>query len=184
VRVFSWCAGVATLLATAGYLFVYVYRWEWHRALLVGVLFLGCLIALSTALVLRRLARLHDQLASRSSGADSDERVLRRLREAPVAAQAFPWLTPQDLSRTHIFIPVLLGGGVLVSALAWAVERVAGSSARQGVERELSHELREVAFPRTPLVPPKAEVLACDDAGDDDAQLRLLLGPAAREVSR
>jgi hypothetical protein len=174
----SWAVGGLTLLATGGYLFTYIYRWEWHRALLVGVLFLGILIALGTALVLRRLAALQRQLAAGPGSGAGDEDVLHRLRQAPQESAPFPWLKRDSLERTSIFIPILLGGGVVVSAVAWLVERLAGSSARAGVEAEVAGELRSIAFPRTALVPTDAELLACDDAFTDDPQLRLLLGPA------
>lgn len=183
MRVVSWVVGVVTLLATGTYLFVYIYRWEWHRALLVGVLFLGCLVALTGALVLRRLAALEQRLTASAPRSDT-ERVLRRLSEAPVDSAPFPWLTPDRLGQTHVFIPVLLGGGIVVSALAWLVERVAGRSARAGVEAELADELHGIAFPVAPLVPTDGELLAVDAAFADDPRLRLLLGPAAHPDRR
>ena len=175
----SWLIGALSLLGTGGYLFVYVYRWEWHRALLVGVLFLACLVALSAALVLRRLGRLEERLSAAPPAAGTDL-VRRRLREAPVEDRPFPWLRAEDLERTHVFIPILLGGGVVVSAIAWAVERVAGSSARAGVEADLADDLRAVVYPTDPLVPADDELLAGDDAGTAHPDLRLLLGPGAR----
>jgi hypothetical protein len=184
VKALSWLVGVVTILATGTYLFVYIYRWEWHRALLVGVLFLAALVALTGALVLRRLASLEQRLAGTPAPGGDAERVLRRLREAPVETRAFPWLAPERLGQTHVFIPVLLGGGIVVSGLAWLVERVAGSSARAGVEAELAGELHGVAFPLTPLVPTDAELLACDASFADDPRLRLLLGPAAHPDRR
>lgn len=175
MKALSWVVGVATLLATGGYLFVYVYRWEWHRALLVGVLFLACLVVLAAAVVLRRLSRMERCLAALSPE-PTGSLVRQRLRDAPRSARPFPWLGAEALDRTHVFIPILLGGGVIVSALAWLVERVAGSSARAGVEAELSGELAAVAYPEEPLVPSEAELLAADEAGTTDQRLRLLLG--------
>lgn len=185
---FGWAAATATLLGTGGYLLVYVYRWEWHRALLVGVLFLAALVAASTVLLLQRLTRLEQRFAAPpapgpgpSDPSDPAALVRRRLHEAPVDARPFPWLRPEQLQRTSIFIPVLLGGGIVVSALAWALERVAGRSARAGVEAELAAQLPRLAFPQRPLVPTEAELLASPDGrgtGPDD-DLRLLLGPAA-----
>ena len=177
----AWLVGGATLLATGGYLFVYIYRWEWHRALLVGVLFLAALLALATGLVLRRLSQLEQRLDAAPTAAP--DQVLRRLREAPVETRPFPWLSPDSLQQTHVFIPILLGGGVVVSALAWLMERVAGSSARQGVEAELAAELGAICYPTSPLVPTEAELLAGDGVRDDP-NLRLLLGPAAGSVAR
>lgn len=175
----SWLVGIVTLLATGGYLFVYIYRWEWHRAVLVGVLFLGALVAFMAALVLRRLARLEQRLGGGGLAPAKDEQVLRRLRDAPVDRIPFVWLKPESLDRTHVFIPILLGGGVVVSAVAWLVERIGGQSARAGVEAEVAEQLGRIAYPETALVPTEAELLACDDAFTDDPQLRLLIGPAA-----
>jgi H+/Cl- antiporter ClcA len=183
VKKLSWLVGVVALLGSGGYLFVYIYRWEWHRALLVGTLFLATLVGLCTALVMRRLAAVAEQ--ARSTSADQrPPGALERLRAAPVQTQPFRWLSPEALDRSHIFIPVLLGGGFLVSGIAWLVERVAGSSARAGVEEELAAELEQVAFPATSLVPTDAELLGCGDDFADDAALRVLLGPAASELPR
>ena len=183
MRLLGWVVGVATLLATGAYLFVYIYRWEWHRALLVGVLFLAALLALATGLVLRRIGRLEQALRSPARPGGASDPVLRRLHEAPVQARPFPWLRPESLEQTHVFIPILLGGGVVVSALAWLVERIAGSSAREGVEAELAGELEGIAYPRAPLVPSGAELLA-GDVDVDDPRLRLLLGPAVLAEGR
>jgi hypothetical protein len=183
VKLLGWVIGVVTLLATGAYLFVYIYRWEWHRALLVGVLFLAAMLALGTGLVLRRLGRLEQSLRSTQSPAGASDAVLRRLREAPGESRPFPWLRPESLEQTHVFIPILLGGGVVVSALAWLVERVAGSSAREGVETELAGELTVIGYPAAPLVPTDAELLAGDGAVDDP-RLRLLLGPAGQARGR
>ncbi|WP_346622734.1 hypothetical protein [Blastococcus montanus] len=174
----SWLIGVVALIATGAYLFIYVYRWEWHRALLVGILFLATLVGLCTALVLRRLAAVDEHVRS-GAGAQRQPGALERLRATPVESKPFLWLKPEAFDRTHIFIPVLLGGGFVVSGIAWLIERVAGNSARAGVEEQLATELEQVAFPATSLVPTDAELLAgADDCGDDPA-LRVLLGPAA-----
>lgn len=178
----SWLVGGLALLGSGGYLFVYVYRWEWHRALLVGILFLATLVGLCTGLVVRRLNAVADTVRT-SAVAPRPPGALDRLRAAPVESRPFTWLRPADLDRTHIFIPVLLGGGFVVSGIAWLVERVAGGSARAGVEQEVADQLEEIAFPRTSLVPTEAELLAGDDESGDDPALRVLLGPAATGTS-
>ncbi|WP_324277681.1 hypothetical protein [Blastococcus brunescens] len=172
----SWIVATVALIACAGYLFVYIYRWEWHRALLVGILFLATLVGLCTALVLRRVGTSAAPAAARE---DRPPGALERLRAAPVETKPFPWLRPEAFDRTHIFIPVLLGGGFVVSGIAWMIERVAGSSARSGVEEQLATDLEGIAFPTAPLAPTDAELLAGGDDFADDAALRVLLGPAA-----
>ncbi|MGY1770982.1 hypothetical protein [Blastococcus sp. SYSU D00813] len=176
MRKLSWLAGVAALVSSGGYLLVYVYRWEWHRALLVGILFLASLTGLCAALVLRRLGRLEREVSAPHRASPTDP--LHRLRQAPVDSPPFRWLGAPDPDRTYVFIPILLGGGLLLSGAAWLVERVAGSAARTGIEEDLARELRSVAFPAGPLVPTGTEVLAGGGARDDPA-LRLLLGPPA-----
>ncbi|WNV77661.1 hypothetical protein [Geodermatophilus sp. DSM 44513] len=175
MRTLSWITGIVALVASGAYLVVYVYRWEWHRALLVGVLFLAGLVGVCTALVLRRLAGLEQRVGTARDRPSPDP--LDRLRAAPVDVRPFPWLRPEAFDRTSVFIPILLGGGVLVSGAAWLVERLAGASARSGVEEELARQLRDVAFPAGRLVPTEGEVLAGDGRADDPA-LRVLLGPS------
>lgn len=183
MKVLSWVFGVAALLGSGSYLFVYVYRWEWHRALLVGLLFVAALVTLSAALVLRRLDQLEERLCA-PSNADGERRALERLRSAPVEAKPFPWLQSEALERTNIFIPVLLGGGVVASGVAWLIERVAGRSARAGVEQNLARDLGLIAFPSSALVPTVTEAFACDDGFGDHPGLRLLLGPPSRGADR
>ena len=129
---------LAVMLASAWYVFVYLYRWEWNRALVSGLIFLAAEIGLLAALVLERLAKL----GRRVEGLDrarADERALRRLREhAPEPARPFAWL---DKSQTNVFVPVLLGAGVVLSALAWAVDRIARLTAVPTMERGLVQKL-------------------------------------------
>ena len=104
-------------MAAAGwYVFVYLYRWEWNRALVSGIIFLAAEVALlgaSSSLDVDSQPKL-DGTASTHSTGPPDERVLRRLREhAPEPAKPFAWL---ERSQTNVFVPVLLGAGVVLSA--------------------------------------------------------------------
>ncbi len=175
MRPVIWTTGTLALLASGGYVLVYVYRWEWHRALLCGILFLAALIGMATAVVLRRLARLERTVSAPAHPRDD---VLRHLRAAPVDPTRFRWLTAHDPDRVGVFIPLLIGGGVLLSGAAWLVERVAGSAARTGVEEDLAGDLRGLSFPAAPLVPSAGEVLA-GVGREADPGLDVLLGPAA-----
>ena len=56
------------MAASGAYVFVYLYRWEWNRALVSGVIFLAAEIALLGALILDRVARLGRRL-DESTGA-------------------------------------------------------------------------------------------------------------------
>ena len=55
--------------ATCGaYTLVYLYRWEWHRAILAGVFLVVAEVALATAVLLRRLAALDRRLTEVVAG--------------------------------------------------------------------------------------------------------------------
>jgi hypothetical protein len=129
---------LVVLVAAGWYVFVYLYRWEWNRALVSGIIFLAAEVALLGALVLERLEKLGRRLAHVDHGPNG-ERVLRRLREhAPTPARPFAWMEPQ---QTNVFVPVLLGAGVVLSALAWIVDKVARVTAVSTMERGLAREL-------------------------------------------
>ena len=65
--------------------------------------------------------------------------MLRRLRDhAPEPAKPFAWLTR---SQTNVFVPVLLGAGVVLSGLAWIVDRIARATAGPSMEKGLARPL-------------------------------------------
>jgi hypothetical protein len=164
---------LATLVTMGGagwYVFVYLYRWEWNRALISGVIFLAAEIGLIGTLVIGRLVRIERRLdeggvpapsgswssvSSRSSGPSSralrrvepDPAVLARLREsAPPPREPFAWLTkrPQEVS---VFVPVLLGAGAVLSGLAWVVERIGRRLTGPAQENSLARRLHAIAIP-------------------------------------
>lgn len=152
--------GGGMLFFTALYFFVYLWRWEWNRALIAGVLFVATEVAVGTAVVLRRLRRLEARMQA------PDPAVLARIREtAPPARDHFEWLAPK-VDRFGVFVPVLIGMGVVASGLAWLVERLARVTASPVLERGLAARLTPLAWPAGGLVP---------DSGDDP--LSVLEGP-------
>lgn len=149
---------VVVLLASGLYFFVYLWRWEWNRALVAGVLFLAAEVGLATVLVLDRLRRL---------GAQARPETVARVREAaPPPRDHFAWLQSKD--QMGVFVPVLMGVGVVVSALAWVVERLARSTAGPALERGLAGRM-------TPISWPAAGLGGRPDRDDDP--LSLLAGP-------
>ncbi|GAA2441513.1 hypothetical protein GCM10010191_67180 [Actinomadura vinacea] len=109
------------VLATGGYTVVYLVRWEWQRSLMAGELLLVCLIVLLAVAGAQRLQRMEQRLAALVEG-----------RPAPRAAEEVPrfrWLEPEPHSY-KVFIPVLLGAGIVASGLAALVERVATALGR------------------------------------------------------
>ena len=147
--------GGTVLAATGLYFFVYLWRWEWNRALIAGMLFVATETAMATATVLGRLRRIDDRLAA------VDPRVLGRLREsAPPPHDHFEWLSPRS-GRMGVFVPVLIGMGVVASGLAWSVERMARATAGPVLEQGLARRLAPLAWPADGLLP----------ADDDPASL-------------
>ena len=154
-------------LAAAGagsYLVVYLYRWQWQRAMLCGVLLLVVEVMLLGIVLLGRLTRIEDRLR------DSDRRqrelaarqedALARLRDAPESAAdsgRFRWLE-DPAERTYVFVPVLMVTGVLLSGLAWVVQRIASATARPA-ERRLAGRLAVLTAP-DPASPDDLEDLA------------------------
>lgn len=137
-------------VSTGVYLIVYLYRWQWNRALITGILFLATEVLLIGRLVLQRLRSIEDRLAVPASppdpaGAVAVHRTLVDLRPAPT--DRFAWIRDAATSRTNVFLPVLLGAGVVASALAWAVETVARRTARPAMEHALVDALGPIAFP-------------------------------------
>ncbi len=108
----------------------------------------------------------------------ADPVVVDILRASAPRRQPFAWLDPRA-GRTGVFIPVLLGSGVIVSALAWVVERIAGRTAEPAMEQGLGRQLSSMAFPAGGLVADDAELLAQDGHTRHDEDLALLLGPSA-----
>jgi hypothetical protein len=168
-------AGLVTLGASGWYVAVYLARWEWNRALMAGVIFLAAELGLLGVLLLDRMARLERRVdehlpaergraagphaagphaagvhatrphATGSRRREPDPRVLARVREAAPSRRPFAWLDPAD--RLSVFVPVLLGAGVLLSGVAWVVERLARVTAGGTLDRDLATRLDVLALP-------------------------------------
>ncbi len=140
--------GGVVMASTALYFFVYLWRWEWNRALIAGVLFVATEVAMASATVLNRLHGLSEKL-----GTTPDPGVLARIREsAPPPHDHFEWLSPKS-GQMGVFVPVLIGMGVVASGLAWLVERLARATAGPVMERGLAARLGPLAWPAGGLVP-------------------------------
>jgi hypothetical protein len=174
IRKFAWLVGSVTLAFTGIYTIVYVYRWEWNRALFAGMMFVAVEVAAALALVLRRVNQLEQRI-----GKEPDAQVLARLRESATERNHFAWLE-RSMTETNVFITVLLGAGVLLSGVTWIVDRVATRTARPTLEKNLARRFVCAAFPERPLVPADAELLAQAGPYNDDPDLRILLGPEAQ----
>lgn len=154
-RRFAMAMVLGVLTASGVYVLVYLFRWEWHRAVITGIFFLAAELALSVMVVLRRLSELEAQmerLAAGSRSTASSDPVLARLRStAPEPSRPFAWLDPTS-GTTNVFLPFLLGVGAVASAMAWGVEHLARHSAIPVMERRLAASLAPLALPDDGLV--------------------------------
>ena len=172
-------AALLVLLGSGVYVVVYLYRWEWNRALIAGMFFLIAETGLGIALVLQRIQRLEQRVTRPAVGGaviptevspEGRDEVLDRLREtAPPARDHFQWLRPENQGM-GVFVPVLMGAGVVASALAWLVERLARATAQPVLERGLAARMAPLAWPRRGLT-----------EADPDP-LDLLAGPSGRPL--
>jgi hypothetical protein len=108
---------IVVLVWSGWYLLLYLYRWEWNRALISGLFFVSAEIAAATSVIVRRLRALEQRL-------DDVARVTVEPAPEPTKRpHSFAWLRPDQ--GMFVFVPVLLGVGVILSALAYVVERFA-----------------------------------------------------------
>ncbi len=160
--------GAATLTASGAYVFVYLYRWEWNRALISAAIFLAAEVAVLGWLLSRRLDTIGQDIdgIARDLEAVRTRRIAGHLDDArDRPSTVFEWLRP-DPDTTHVFIPVLLGAGLVFAGLAWVVERVARLTAGRATDRRLAAGLSRLALPPGGFL------------DDRDDPLRDLRGPA------
>lgn len=135
----------AAAVGAGTYFVVYLYRWQWQRAILSGVLLLIVGVLLLGIVLLGRLARIEERIR------ESDRRqedALARLRQTQTRERdgRFRWLE-DPASRTYVFVPVLMVTGVVLSGIAWLVQRVASVTARPTAERRLAGQLSVLTAP-------------------------------------
>lgn len=167
MKVIAWLAAVGTAIAALGYMVVSLNRWEWNRALFFGLIFLMAEIGIATAMVLRRLSRLER--------AKLDPAIAAILRDTRPEPHRFRWLE-QSTRQLNVFITFLVGGGVVLSALAWVVDRVASQTTTPLAEQDLARRLHRISYPPGGLVVDEVTALAQEVPGTDDDQIRKLLG--------
>jgi hypothetical protein len=143
----------ATLAASGTYLFVYLYRWEWNRALISGVIFLAAEIAVIGWILNGKLTdlshRVDDARTRRIAG------HLDTARSEP--STVFDWLRPDD--RLGVFVPILMGAGLVLSGIAWLVERLAKATAGRADDRRLAANLSRLAPPEGGFLDDRADPL-------------------------
>jgi hypothetical protein len=159
-RVLGRVLVVVVLVASGAYFLVYLYRWQWNRALVSGLFFVAAEIAVVASVLLRRLQAIEDrieELKDRPAPASPPDALEAIRSSAPPPQDRFAWLK-ESQSRTNVFIPVLLGAGVLLSGIATVVERIAGATAKPVLEHRLALRLQPLAMPAGGLLGPAAPV--------------------------
>jgi hypothetical protein len=150
---------LVVLVASGAYLLIYLYRWEWNRAIISGIFFLAAELALVTAMITGRMRAISARLDRMSDPTELELRArLRAANSRP--SQSLEWLRGAS-SRTSVFLPVLLGSGVLLSGLAFLVERLSSTFANQTVDRRTAHRLSALALPDGGLL--SADTTELDD---------------------
>ena len=150
-RRLGYLFGLLASLTSGAYLFVYLYRWEWNRAVMAGLFFVAAEVGLATAAILERIKSIEKSISQIDRTEHAE--LLARLRENDTDPKdRFAWLTKD--SELGVFIPFLMGAGFIASAIAWGLERIARSTAKPVLERRLALRLAPVAMPSGGLTGP------------------------------
>ncbi|MGZ8735770.1 MAG: hypothetical protein ACXWXO_00660 [Nocardioides sp.] len=143
----TWLSLLAVTAVAGGYTVTYLFQWQWVRAQIAGIAFVAALVVASTLVILSRIRRLDRRIDVLTTLA------VERVRPPPEQLDPEPrpdfrWLSPPTSSRAllggpllalaalsrlpdqAVFIPVFLATGLVVAALASAVERL--SALRHG----------------------------------------------------
>ena len=154
-RKLTYLIAAVSLAASGTYLLVYLYRWEWNRALIAGLFFVATEVGVGLAVVISKLRSIDERLEriehlgmrATLPAQAPDPAVLERIQDAaPEQGRPFAWLET-DTNSMNVFVPLLLGAGMIVSGLAWVVERVARSTAGAAMERGLAARLTPLSLP-------------------------------------
>jgi hypothetical protein len=140
------------LLASGAYVFIYLVRWEWNRALIAGLFFLAAELVLIADVVLARFSRLSSQIEAERAREQTTALAARLRANRPDSPGPFAWLAP-DRDRLSVFLPVLIGAGVVLSAVAYLVEQLSRVTAVPVAEHELARGLSTMALPAEGLAP-------------------------------
>jgi hypothetical protein len=176
MKTIGWLAGVGTLMAAMFWMILSLNRWEWNRALFFGLIILIAEVGLATGLVLRRLARMEHNL---KPPPDTDQAVVQILTETRPGRDRFAWMR-ETTNQTNVFITFIVGGGVLLSGVAWLVDRLASKTSSPAGEERLARQLSPISYPSGGLLLDDITVLAQDVPGADDEQIRQLLRRGGR----
>ena len=140
------------LVAAGSYVFIYLVRWEWNRALIAGLFFLAAELVLIADVLLARFGALGSQIEADRAREQTTALAARLRANRPDSPGPFAWLAP-DRDRLTVFLPVLIGAGVVLSAVAYLVEQLSRVTAVPVAEHELARGLSTMALPAEGLAP-------------------------------
>jgi hypothetical protein len=131
------------ILAVSGiYVVVDLARWEWNRAVISALVMIAALIVVVAMMLFRQLHQIEQRMDAleRARGGRTETLGALRSTNDATASRHFRWLErPPD--GLGVFIPVLLGAGVLLSLAAYVVERVAGLFAASTLDPRTASKL-------------------------------------------
>jgi hypothetical protein len=131
-----------------------------------AAIFVAAEVAVMGSLLAHRLKVVTERLDRMESPTPAQTVRLERIRStAPPPRPTFAWLARPE--QMNVFVPVLMGAGVLLSGIAWVVERLARATVTPVAERGLAAQLDSLALP------------AHGFATAERAPLDLLRGPVA-----
>jgi len=108
-----------------------------------------------------------------------DPTVVQILNETRPTRDRFSWMR-ESAGQLNVFITFLVGGGVLLSGIAWVVDRVASKTSSPAGEERLARQLAPISYPTGGLLLDDITVLAQEVPGADDYQIRQLLRRGGR----
>lgn len=166
-----WVFAAGTFFGAMAYSIISLNRWEWNRALFFGLVVVVAEIGLATGLILRKLDSMTEARYERER-----EELRGVLRDARPPRHRFAWLDPKEVvSRSNVFITMLVGGGVLLSGVAWVLDKVASKTTTSLREGRLAGDLTRISYPEDGLLVDDVTVLAQSVPHFDDPDLRTLL---------
>ncbi len=181
MKAVAWFFGVVTLIGAGAYAAISLGRWEWNRALFFAIVFVAAEIGLAVGLVLRRIAKLDERLEHRRDDLRTAGPI-DAVRKARGAHRRFEWLDVDRrevgrkvVNRTNVFITMVVGGGVLLSGVAWVVDKVATSTTDRGRERSLAKDLTSIQYPTDGILVDDVTVLARSGLRREDPRVDSLL---------
>ncbi len=173
MKAVAWLLGVGTLVGAGIFTGLSVVRWEWNRAFFFGLVFLAAQMALATALVLKRLGEIQPEDGRRGG------HELETLRSTRGDHVRFEWLRVdhrEAVNRSSVFITLLVGSGVVLTGLAWALDKLGAATTDRRREERLADELRAIRYPEGGLLVDEATALAGGHSDAHADHVRAIIG--------